>query len=430
MAQLERLDGNKAKLTIKVEAPVFANALREAYKKNVNRYTVQGFRKGKAPRKVIENCYGEAVFYEDAFELCWGEAYDAALEEHTLFAVDRPDIDILTISEADGIEFTATVQLKPEATLGQYKGVVVPAMDVTVTDEDVEKVLNDEREKQARFSDVDREAQEGDRLLLDYSGSVDGEKFGGGTAEDQTLVLGSHAFIPGFEEQLIGVKAGEQRDITVTFPEEYHANELAGKEAVFACNIKAVQVKELPEIDDDFIGDISEFETLEAWKADKKAKLEEDKKNYAKTMLENNALKTACDNATVEIPDCMIERQIDYMLRDLQYRLSGSGLDLNTYCQYVGTTPEALRDTYREEAAVRVKMQLVIDAVVAAEGIAATDEDVEKITVRYAEESGIELETFRNQLSDDDREYLADRAAVEKAVALITESAVEEAVEA
>lgn len=430
MAQLERLDGNKAKLTIKVEAPVFANALREAYKKNVNRYTVQGFRKGKAPRKVIENCYGEAVFYEDAFELCWGEAYDAALEEHTLFAVDRPDIDILTISEADGIEFTATVQLKPEATLGQYKGVVVPAMDVTVTDEDVEKVLNDEREKQARFSDVDREAQEGDRLLLDYSGSVDGEKFGGGTAEDQTLVLGSHAFIPGFEEQLIGVKAGEQRDITVTFPEEYHANELAGKEAVFACNIKAVQVKELPEIDDDFIGDISEFETLEAWKADKKAKLEEDKKNYAKTMRENNALKTACDNATVEIPDCMIERQIDYMLRDLQYRLSGSGLDLNTYCQYVGTTPEALRDTYREEAAVRVKMQLVIDAVVAAEGIAATDEDVEKITVRYAEESGIELETFRNQLSDDDREYLADRAAVEKAVALITESAVEEAVEA
>lgn len=430
MAQLERLDGNKAKLTIKVEAPVFANALREAYKKNVNRYTVQGFRKGKAPRKVIENCYGEAVFYEDAFELCWGEAYDAALEEHTLFAVDRPDIDILTISEADGIEFTATVQLKPEATLGQYKGVVVPAMDVTVTDEDVEKVLNDEREKQARFSDVDREAQEGDRLLLDYSGSVDGEKFGGGTAEDQTLVLGSHAFIPGFEEQLIGVKAGEQRDITVTFPEEYHANELAGKEAVFACNIKAVQVKELPEIDDDFIGDISEFETLEAWKADKKAKLEEDKKNYAKTMRENNALKTACDNATVEIPDCMIERQIDYMLRDLQYRLNGSGLDLNTYCQYVGTTPEALRDTYREEAAVRVKMQLVIDAVVAAEGIAATDEDVEKITVRYAEESGIELETFRNQLSDDDREYLADRAAVEKAVALITESAVEEAVEA
>lgn len=430
MAQLERLDGNKAKLTIKVEAPVFANALREAYKKNVNRYTVQGFRKGKAPRKVIENCYGEGVFYEDAFEICWGPAYDAALEEHALFAVDRPDIDILTISEAEGIEFTATVQLKPEATLGQYKGIVVPKMDVTVTEEDIEKVLNDEREKQARFSDVDREATEGDRLLLDYSGSVDGEKFGGGTAEDQTLVLGSHAFIPGFEEQLIGVKAGEQRDITVTFPEEYHAEELAGKEAVFACNIKAVQVKELPEVDDDFIGDISEFETLEAWKADKKAKLEEDKKNYAKTMRENNALKAACDNATVEIPDCMIERQIDYMLRDLQYRLSGSGLDLNTYCQYVGTTPEALRDTYREEATVRVKMQLVIDAVVAAEGIVASDEDVEKITARYAEESGIELDTFRKQLSDDDREYLADRAAVEKAVALITESAVEEEVEA
>lgn len=425
MAQLERLDGNKAKLTIKIEAPVFENAMREAYKKNAHRYAVQGFRKGKAPRKVIETYYGEGVFYEAAYELCWGDAYDAALEEHQLIAVDRPEIEITAISAAEGVEFNATVQLKPEATLGEYKGVSIPKTDATVSEEDVEKALNDEREKQARFSDVDRAAENGDRLLLDYSGSVDGEKFAGGTAEDQTLVLGSNMFIPGFEEQLIGAKAGEQRDITVTFPEEYHAAELAGKEAIFACNIKAVQVKELPEIDDEFIADISELDTVEAWKADKREKLEQEKQNYAKSMRENHALKAACDNATVEIPDCMIDRQIDYMLRDLQYRLSGSGLDLNTYCQYVGTTPEALRNTYREEAAVRVKMQLVIEAVVKAEGIEATEEEVEALTARYAEENGIELENFKSQLTADDREYLADRANVEKAVALIVDSAVE-----
>ena len=425
MATLERLEGNKAKLTITIDAETFRKALNEAYKKTAGRYAVQGFRKGKAPRKIIETYYGEGVFYEDAFEACWGDAYDAAIEEHDLFAVDRPDVDIEKISEAEGVEFTAVVQLKPDVVLGQYKGIAVPKADYTVSDEDVDKALETERENQARFVDVDRPAENGDRVLLDYSGTVDGEKFSGGTAEDQTLVLGSNTFIPGFEDQLVGIKAGESRDVNVTFPAEYHAEHLAGKDAVFACTVKAVQQKELPEINDDFIGDISEFETVDAWKADKKAKMTEEKKQYMDNMRENLAVKGACDNAAIDIPDCMIDRQVDYMMQDLMYRLQGSGIDMNTYMQYLNTTEAEMRKNYRTEAEARVKMQLVIDAIAKAENVTASDEEIEEEIKKYAENSGADVETFKAQLSQGDREYLEDRVRVDKTVKLITESAVE-----
>jgi trigger factor len=425
MAQLEKLEGNKAKLTITVDAETFRKALNEAYKKTGRRYAVQGFRKGHAPRKVIETVYGEGVFYEDAFELCWGEAYDKAVEEHDLFVVDRPDVDILSIGENEGVVFTAEVTLKPEVTLGAYKGIAVPKADYTVSDEDVMKALEAERENQARFVDVDRPAENGDRVLLDYSGSVDGEKFDGGTAEDQTLVLGSNTFIPGFEDQLVGIKAGESRDVNVTFPAEYHAEHLAGKAAVFACTVKAVQKKELPEIDDDFIGDISEFETVDAWKEDKKAKMTEDKKRYNDNMRENLAIKGACDNAAVDIPDCMIDRQVDYMVQDLKYRLQGSGLDWNTYLKYLNTTETDMRKNYRAEAEARVKMQLVIDAVAKAENVQATDEEIEEEIRKYAENGSTDVETFKATLSTGDREYLADRILVDKTVKLITDAAVE-----
>ena len=425
MAQLAKLEGNKAKLTITVDAETFRKALNEAYKKTGRRYAVQGFRKGHAPRKVIETVYGEGVFYEDAFELCWGEAYDKAVEEHDLFVVDRPDVDILSIGENEGVVFTAEVTLKPEVTLGAYKGIAVPKADYTVSDEDVMKALEAERENQARFVDVDRPAENGDRVLLDYSGSVDGEKFDGGTAEDQTLVLGSNTFIPGFEDQLVGIKAGESRDVNVTFPAEYHAEHLAGKAAVFACTVKAVQKKELPEIDDDFIGDISEFETVDAWKEDKKAKMTEDKKRYNDNMRENLAIKGACDNAAVDIPDCMIDRQVDYMVQDLKYRLQGSGLDWNTYLKYLNTTETDMRKNYRAEAEARVKMQLVIDAVAKAENVQATDEEIEEEIRKYAENGSTDVETFKATLSTGDREYLADRILVDKTVKLITDAAVE-----
>ena len=425
MAQFEKLEGNKGKLTITVDAETFKKALNDAYKKTAGRYPVQGFRKGKAPRKVIEAYYGAGVFYEDAFELCWGEPYDAAVKEHDLFVVDRPDVDILSIGEDEGVTYVAEVTLKPEVTLGEYKGIAVPKADYTVSDEDVQNALEAEREHQARFVDVDRPAESGDRVLLDYSGSVDGEKFDGGTAEDQTLVLGSNTFIPGFEDQLVGVSAGESRDVNVTFPTEYHAEHLAGKAAVFACTVKAVQKKELPEIDDDFIGDISEFETVDAWKADKKAKMLEEKKQSLDNMRENIALKGACDNATVDIPDCMIERQVEYMIQDIKYRLAGSGLDWNTYLKYLNTTEDKMRETYRTEAEARVKMQLVVEAVSKAENVTATDEEIEEEIKKYAENGNTDVETFKAQLTDADREYFADRIVVDKTVKLISDAAVE-----
>lgn len=424
MAQLEMLEGNKAKLTIKIDAGVFEKAIQEAYRKTGSRYTVQGFRKGKTPRKIIETYYGAGVFYEDAFDAVWGEAYDAAVEEHKLIPVDQPSLDINSIGK-DGVEFTATVQLQPDVTLGAYKGLSVPKTNTEVTDADVDKALEDEREKQARFTDVERPAENGDRLLLDYSGSVDGEKFDGGTAEDQTLVLGSGAFIPGFEEQLVGTKAGEQKDITVTFPAEYHAENLAGKEAVFACNVKAVQVKELPEIDDDLIADISEFDTVADWKADKKAKMLEEKQKAAAVARENAAIDGACANATVDIPAVMIDRQVDYMVRDLEYRLSGSGLDMNTYCQYLGTTVDEMKKNFRPDAEHRVKMQLVIEAIVKAENLSASDEDMQAEIERYAEENGMVTEDLVAKLTEGDKNYFRERATVDKAVRLIADSAVE-----
>ena len=424
MAQLEMLEGNKAKLTIKIDADVFEKAIQEAYRKTGSRYTVQGFRKGKTPRKIIETYYGAGVFYEDAFDAVWGEAYDAAVEEHKLIPVDQPSLDINSIGK-DGVEFTATVQLQPDVTLGAYKGLSVPKTNTEVTDADVDKALEDEREKQARFTDVERPAENGDRLLLDYSGSVDGEKFDGGTAEDQTLVLGSGAFIPGFEEQLVGTKAGEQKDITVTFPAEYHAENLAGKEAVFACNVKAVQVKELPEIDDDLIADISEFDTVADWKADKKAKMIEEKQKAAAVARENAAIDAACANATVDIPAVMIDRQVDYMVRDLEYRLSGSGLDMNTYCQYLGTTVDEMKKNFRPDAEHRVKMQLVIEAIVKAENLSASDEDMQAEIERYAEENGMVTEDLVAKLTEGDKNYFRERATVDKAVRLIADSAVE-----
>ncbi|MDO4564793.1 MAG: trigger factor [Clostridia bacterium] len=423
MAQVEKLDGGKAKLTIEIAPELFQKALNSAYHKTASRYNIPGFRKGKAPRRVIENMYGEMCFYEDAFELCWGDAYDAALSEHGLVAVDRPAVDITAISEAEGVTYIAEVQLKPEVKLGQYKGIAIPKLEYNVSDEEVEKELNAEQEKQARFIDVEREIKDGDRIILDYSGSVDGEKFDGGTAEDQTLVIGSKSFIPGFEEQLIGAKPGEKRDIKVTFPEEYHAEHLAGKEAVFECLIKSISEKELPVIDDEFIKDISEFDTVDEWKADKKAKLTEEKAQQNKTICENNALKVACDNAEVEIPDCMIDRQIEYMIRDLRYRLSSGGVSLEDYCGYVGTTVDELKNSYREEAGARVKMQLVIEAVTEAEKIEATDEEIDKSIEEYAGQNNMETEEFSKQLKQEDRDYLADRIAVQKTIALIVDSA-------
>ncbi len=421
MATFEKLENNRAKLTITVSPETFGSAVEQAYRKTVKRYNVPGFRKGKAPRKVIENLYGEGAFYEDAFKLAWGDAYDAALEEHDLTAVDEPSIDITTIGLADGVVFTAEVQLKPEVTLGVYKGIEVPEPTYTVEDSEVMAEIEKEREKNARFLEVDRAAENGDRVVLDYSGSIDGKPFDGGTAEDQVLILGSGTFIPGFEEQLVGMKAGEEKDVPVRFPDDYAKN-LAGKDAVFAVKIKAVQVKELPALDDEFAKDVSDFDTLDALVADKKAKMVEQAEKNRATAIENVALKTASDNAIVEIPAVMVDRQVNSMLQDLAYRLRMSGLSLEDYCKYTNTDPAKLKESYRPEALARVKMQLVIEAVVEKEALECAEEDLKAMIAEYAEGTGKTAEELEESLSDDDREYLTDRVLAKKAVQIITDS--------
>lgn len=422
MATIEKLEHDQVKLTIAIDADTFNAALQQAYVKNGKHYNIAGFRKGKAPRKVIESMYGEGVFFEDAFELCWGDAYDAALEENGLTAVDKPTLDIEKIGKDEGVVFTAVVQLKPTVKLGAYKGIEVEQPTYTVEDADVNAEIEKEREKNARFVDVERAVENGDRVVIDYSGSVDGVQFDGGTAEEQTLVIGSNTFIPGFEEQLIGMNVGEERDITVTFPEEYHAENLAGKEAVFHIKLHNVQFKELPELDDEFAKDVSEFDTLAELIADKRKKMEEQAAKNEKIAIENIALKTVCDNAEVEVPECMTERQANYMLRDMGYRLQMSGISLEDYCRYVGTDLNALKASYHDEAASRVKMQLVIEAVGKAENVTCTDEEIAEVIKEYAENNDMPVEEFEKQISDDDREFLSDRKIAEKTVALIVDN--------
>lgn len=422
MATIEKLEHDQVKLTIEIDADTFNAALQQAYVKNGKHYNIAGFRKGKAPRKVIESMYGEGVFFEDAFELCWGDAYDAALEENGLTAVDKPTLDIEKIGKDEGVVFTAVVQLKPTVKLGAYKGIEVEQPTYTVEDADVNAEIEKEREKNARFVDVERAVENGDRVVIDYSGSVDGVQFDGGTAEEQTLVIGSNTFIPGFEEQLIGMNVGEERDITVTFPEEYHAENLAGKEAVFHIKLHNVQFKELPELDDEFAKDVSEFDTLAELIADKRKQMEEQAAKNEKIAIENIALKTVCDNAEVEVPECMTERQANYMLRDMGYRLQMSGISLEDYCRYVGTDLNALKASYHDEAASRVKMQLVIEAVGKAENVTCTDEEIAEVIKEYAENNDMPVEEFEKQISDDDREFLSDRKIAEKTVALIVDN--------
>ena len=422
MATIEKLDHNRVKLTISVDADTFGAAVQQAYLKTRQRYKIQGFRPGKAPRKIIENLCGEDVFYADAFEFCWGDAYDDAIEENGLLPVDQPEISIESMSLKDGMTYTAEVQLKPEVTLGEYKGMEIEKPDYSVKEEDVDARINEEREKNARFLDVDRAAENGDRVLIDYSGSVGGEKFEGGTAEEQTLVLGSNTFIPGFEEQIVGMKQGEEKDISVRFPDDYHAEELAGKDAVFAVKLHSVQLKELPALDDEFAKDVSDFDTLDEYKADIRKSMKEQADKNEKTAIENIAIQQACENATVEIPECMIKRQADWMLDDFRYRLQMSGISFDDYCNYLGTTPDQMREQYRPEAEARVKMQLVIEKIAKEEGVECTEEDLNEIIEQYAKDNEMTAEEFRANLKDDDFEYLRDRKKSEKAINLIVDS--------
>ena len=427
MATMEKLEGSKVKLTIEVSAEQFEAATQKAYQKAGKRFNVPGFRKGKAPRKVIENMYGPLAFFDDAFDIVYPEAYQAAIAEQGVEPVDRPDLSIETLPEGETpLVFSLVVAVKPEVELGAYKGIEVEKRAYNVTDDEVDAAIAQLQEGVARMVDVDRPVENGDTVNLDYSGSVDGVKFDGGTAQGQTLTIGSGQFIPGFEEQMVGMAVGEEKDIEVTFPEEYHAENLAGKKAVFAVKVNGIQVKELPTLDDEFAKDVSEYDTLEALRDAKRQELLEQAEKNAKIQKENDVVRKAVENATVEVPDAMVERQIDSFLQDMGYRLQMQGISLEDYLKYTNTEISALRDQYRADAALRVKSQLVLEAISKAEAIEATPEEIGDKVAEYAKQFGnMTVEDFEKNLQADDRQYFADQVVVEKTLALLVENAKE-----
>lgn len=427
MATMEKLEGSKVKLTIEVSAEQFEAATQKAYQKAGKRFNLPGFRKGKAPRKVIENMYGPLAFFDDAFDIVYPEAYQAAIAEQGVEPVDRPDVSIETLPEGETpLVFSLVVAVKPEVELGAYKGIEVEKRAYNVTDDEVDAAIAQLQEGVARMVDVDRPVENGDTVNLDYSGSVDGVKFDGGTAQGQTLTIGSGQFIPGFEEQMVGMAVGEEKDIEVTFPEEYHAENLAGKKAVFAVKVNGIQVKELPTLDDEFAKDVSEYDTLEALRDAKRQELLEQAEKNAKIQKENDVVRKAVENATVEVPDAMVERQIDSFLQDMGYRLQMQGISLEDYLKYTNTEISALRDQYRADAALRVKSQLVLEAISKAEAIEATPEEIGDKVAEYAKQFGnMTVEDFEKNLQADDRQYFADQVVVEKTLALLVENAKE-----
>lgn len=431
MATMEKLEGSKVKLTIEVSAEQFEAATQKAYQKAGKRFNVPGFRKGKAPRKVIENMYGPLAFFDDAFDIVYPEAYQAAIAEQGVEPVDRPDVSIETLPDGENpLVFSLVVAVKPEVELGAYKGIEVEKRAYNVTDDEVDAAIAQLQEGVARMVDVDRPVENGDTVNLDYSGSVDGVKFDGGTAQGQTLTIGSGQFIPGFEEQMVGMAVGEEKDIEVTFPEEYHAEQLAGKKAVFAVKVNGIQVKELPALDDEFAKDVSEYDTLEALREAKRKELLEQAEKNAKIEKENDVVRKAVENATVEIPDAMVERQIDSFLQDLGYRLQMQGISMEDYLKYTNSEISALRDQYRADAALRVKSQLVLEAIGKAEAIEAAPEEISDKVAEYAKQFGnMTAEDFEKNLQPDDRQYFADQVVVEKTLALLVDSAKEVAPE-
>jgi trigger factor len=429
MATLEKLPGSKVKLTIEVSEETLAAATQEAYLKTRGKFNIPGFRKGKAPRAMIENMYGPLAFFDDAFDILYPAAYGEAVKEHSVQAVDRPDVSIEQLETGKPLVFSATVSVKPEVTLGQYKGIEVLKREYNVTDEMVNQAIDAEREKVARYIEAERPVQDGDLVNLDYSGSVDGVKFDGGTAEGQELTIGSHTFIPGFEEQLVGMTAGEEKDIEVTFPEEYHAESLKGKKAVFAVKINNIQVKELPEADDDFAKDTSEFETIAELRDAKRKEIEERLKKNAEIEKENEAIQKVVEGAEVEIPEAMVERQIDASLQNIAYRLASQGLSLEDYFRYTNTTEKAMRDDFRKDAHNRVKGQLVLEAIAKAENITADEASVDEKLKEYASRSGGDFDTFKKSLTPDDTAYFEDQVIVDKTIAVIMNSSVEKEAE-
>jgi len=425
---VEKIASNKVKLSFEVDSAKFDEAMAKAYLKVRNQVSIPGFRKGKAPRKMIENMYGEGIFYDEAFELIFDEVYGPAVEENKVEVVDRPEIEIQEIGAGKALKFTCEVFVKPDVTLGEYKGVAVKKETTLVTDAEVDAKIEEERAKQAVEAEVEgRAVVEGDTVNLDYSGSVDGVQFAGGTAEGQTLKIGSHSFIPGFEEQMVGMNIGEEKDLNVTFPEQYHSEELAGKAAVFHVKVNAITETQLPALDDDFAKDISEFDTLDEYKADVRAKLEAAAAERDNNNFTNAVIEKVLENAEVMIPEAMIERQIDSMMRDFEYRLMGNGLKLDDFLKYTGSDMQAFRENYRGQAIKSVKAHLVLEEIEKVEAIDATEEQIDKQLAAFAAQTGKTVEEFKASLSESDIEYFKADAIRDNCVKFLADNAKAEA---
>ena len=422
---VEKISSNKVKLSFDIDAAQFDAAMDKAYIKVRGQVTIPGFRKGRAPRKMIENMYGgEGVFYDEAFELIFDEVYGPAIDENKLEVVDRPQVDIQQIGTGKNLQFTCEVFVKPDVTLGEYKGVEVKREHTLVTEDEVNAEIEKERNKQAAEVSVDNRAvAEGDTVNLDYSGSVDGVKFAGGTAEAQTLKIGSHTFIPGFEEQMVGMNIGEEKDLNVTFPTEYHAEELAGKKAVFHVKVNGITETQLPALDDDFAKDISEFDTLDEYKADVRAKLEAQAAERDNNAFTNAVIEKVMENATVEIPEAMVERQIDSMVRNFEARLAQQGLKLADFIKYTGQDEKSFRNQYREQAEKSVRANLVLEAVENAENFEATEEEIDAEIAKFAGQVGQDVENLKKNLTEGDREYFKADVIRDKAVKFLCDNA-------
>ena len=422
--QVENLEKNMAKLTIEVPAEELEKALEKAYQKQKKNISVPGFRKGKVPRAMVEKMYGPAVFYEDAVNSLVPEEYSKAAEESKLDIVSRPEINVEQIEKGKAFIFTATVAVKPEVTLGEYKGLEVAKADTTVTDEEVEAKLKEAQEQNAREITVeDRAVQDGDIITLNYAGTVDGVAFDGGTAENQQLVIGSHTFIDNFEEQLIGVEIGGEKDVEVTFPEEYHAPDLAGKAAVFHVEVLGIKEKQLPEIDDDFAQDTTEFDTLEEYKNDIKEKLATAKEEQAKSAAENALIEQIVESSEMDIPDAMVDFQVDQMVDEFKQRLSYQGLSLEQYVQFSGQNMDALRENMKGDALKRVQGSLVLEAIVAAENIEANEEDLKKEFEKMAQMYQMEASQIEGMIPEEQKENMKKDIAVQKAVEFVLDQA-------
>lgn len=425
---VENLEKNMAKLTIEVSAEDFEKALQKAYEKNKNKIAVNGFRKGKVPRAVIEKVYGAGVFYEDAANILIPEEYSKAAEESKLDIVSQPEIDVTQIEKGKSFIFTAEVALKPEVTLGEYLGVEIEKTDAKVTADDVKAELEKVREQNARLVDVtSRGVKDKDQAVIDFEGFVDGVPFEGGKGTDYPLTIGSHSFIDNFEEQLIGAKIGKEVEVNVTFPENYQAAEFAGKPATFKVTVKAIKVKELPKLDDDFAKDVSEFDTLADYKADIKKNLTEKKKEEAKREKEAKAVAKAVENASMDIPEGMIKLQVNNMVNEFAQRLQMQGLSIDQYIQYMGSNHQQFMESLKPEAVTRIKNSLVLEAVVKAENITATEDDFEEEVKRMADMYKMEVDKVKEILGDNEKEQIMSDLAIQKAAELIASKAVEKA---